>query len=81
MRRSVSMSLMAALLMTAASLGLAAEEGGLTGKVVDSSGSPIRGVMVSAIDNDHQKSITVMTDTKGRFILDQLPVKTYDVPQ
>ena len=56
-----------------------AETGTIKGLVVDSSGKGLRGAIVSAIDEDHQKSISVLTDPQGRFILDQLPPKPYTI--
>jgi streptogramin lyase len=55
----------------------AAETGSIKGTVVDSAGKGLRGVMVSAIEEDQQKSISVLTDPQGRFILDQLPPAPY----
>jgi len=55
----------------------AAETGSITGTVVDGSGKGLRGAIVSAIDEDHQKSISVLTDSQGRFVLDQLPANLY----
>lgn len=55
----------------------AAETGTIKGTVVDSSGKGLRGAIVSAIDEDNQKSISVLTDPEGRFILDRLPPNLY----
>lgn len=55
----------------------AAETGTVKGTVVDSAGKPLRGAIVSAINEDEQKSISVLTDPDGRFILDQLPPNLY----
>ncbi|MCH8979724.1 MAG: carboxypeptidase regulatory-like domain-containing protein [Armatimonadetes bacterium] len=57
----------------------AAETGTIKGTVLDSSGKGLRGTIVSAIDEDNQKSISVLTDPEGRFILDQLPPNLYVV--
>ena len=57
----------------------AADTGSLNGTVVDSSGKGLRGAIVSAINEDQQKSISVLTDSQGRFILDQLPPELYVV--
>ncbi|MFN0197941.1 MAG: carboxypeptidase-like regulatory domain-containing protein, partial [Planctomycetaceae bacterium] len=51
----------------------AADAGAIKGTVVDDSGKGLRGAIVSAINEDLQKSISVLTDSQGRFILDQLP--------
>ena len=67
-----------AILATATCLQ-AGETGTLTGKVTDASGSPMRGALVSAFDGDQDKSITVLTDEKGQFVLDQLEPKMYDL--
>lgn len=56
-----------------------AESGTVTGTVVDKSGTPMHGVIVSAFDRDQQKSISVLTDMEGKFILDELEPRTYDV--
>ena len=55
----------------------AAELSSLTGVVVDSSEKGLRGAIVSAINEDQQKSISVLTDSQGRFVLDQLPPDVY----
>ncbi len=55
----------------------AAESGSVRGTVTDGAGKGLRGVIVSAINEDDQKSISVMTDVEGRFILDQLPPDEY----
>ena len=47
--------------------------------MVDSSGKGLRGAIVSAINEDQQKSISVLTDPQGRFLLDQLPPELYVV--
>jgi streptogramin lyase len=63
--------------MTMSGAAWAAETGTIKGKVVDSAGKGLRGAIVSAIDEDNQKSISVLTDSEGRFILDQLPPNLY----
>jgi hypothetical protein len=55
----------------------AAETGSVKGIVVDSSQKGRRGAIISAINEDQQKSISVLTDSQGRFILDQLPPDVY----
>lgn len=62
-----------------ASAAWAADTGSVQGTVADSSGKGLRGAIVSAIDEDHQKSISVLTDNQGRFILDQLSPRTYEL--
>src|SRR5262245_38946196 len=57
----------------------AAETGSITGAVVDSSGKALRGAIVSAFNEDQQKSISVLSDPHGKFILDQLPPDAYVV--
>ena len=68
-----------ALLIPIAMIGsaLAAETGSIKGTVVDSAGKGLRGAIVSAINEDQQKSISVLTDSQGRFVLDQLPPELY----
>ena len=39
----------------------------IRGKVVDASGKPIEGVMVSAIDDEHRKWTSVFTQKNGSF--------------
>src|SRR5262245_45069198 len=72
-----SLALLIAITLSAAAL--AAETGNLKGTVTDSAGKALRGAIVSAIDEDLQKSISVLSDTQGRFVLDQLPPATYVV--
>ena len=55
----------------------AAETGTIKGTVVDGSGKGLRGAIVSAINEDQQKSISVLSDVQGRFILDQVPPDAY----
>jgi streptogramin lyase len=66
-------------IFVAASATMAAETGSIKGVVVDASGHPLRGAIVSAINEDQQKSISVLTDPQGRFLLDQLPPEIYVV--
>ena len=54
-----------------------ADLGRISGTVVDSSGKPLRGAIVSGIQEDQQKSISVLTDPQGRFLLDQIPADLY----
>ena len=63
----------------AAASALAADQGAVKGEVVDGEGKGLRGAIVSAINEDQQKSISVLTDDHGRFILDQLPPELYTV--
>ena len=65
--------------LAAAASALAADQGAVKGLVVDGSGKGLRGAIVSAINEDQQKSISVLTDDQGRFILDQLPPELYTV--
>lgn len=57
----------------------AGETATVKGKVVDESGAPMRGVMVSVLDGDLDKSVTVLTDADGQFVLDRLEPKMYDM--
>ena len=55
----------------------------VTGVVKDASGSPLRGVMVSAIDEDFhggfRKSISVLSAADGTFTIDGLGPKAFDI--
>ncbi len=44
----------------------------IRGKVVDQSGKPVEGVMVSAIDEDHRKWTSVFTQKNGSFAISDL---------
>ena len=67
-----------ALMLTASgTMATATETGSVRGSVVDASGKGLRGAIVSAIQEDDQKSISVLTDDQGRFILDKLPADEY----
>jgi len=70
-------ALLIAIAMNAAAS--AAETSSIKGTVVDSSGNGLRGAIVSAINEEQQKSISVLTDPQGRFIIDQVPPDTYVV--
>ncbi len=65
--------------MTVTGTAWAAEMGSVRGTVVDGSGKGLRGTIVSAINEDEQKSISVLTDPEGRFILDRLPPNEYEL--
>ena len=65
--------------LTAVGMATAAELGSISGTIVGPGGNPMRGVLVSAIDHDHEKSVTVLSDSRGQFVLDRLPAKTYDL--
>jgi streptogramin lyase len=58
---------------------VAAELGSVRGTVVDGGGKGLRGAIVSAINEEDQKSISVLTDNEGRFVLDQLPPDEYSL--
>lgn len=51
----------------------------VAGVVKDASGSPLRGVMVSAIDKKMRNSVTVLSAADGTFKIDGLFPKTYDI--
>ena len=72
--RATTALLIAAVMTSAAS---AAKTGSVEGTVVDGTGKGLRGAIVSAINEDQQKGISVLTDQEGRFILDQLPPDVY----
>ncbi|MBM4244959.1 MAG: DUF4215 domain-containing protein [Deltaproteobacteria bacterium] len=54
-------------------------EGGgvVTGRIIGGDGSPLGGVMVSALDDGAAKSVTVFTDGDGRYELPALRPRTY----
>lgn len=66
-----------ALLCATTTTAMAADTGSVRGTVADASGKGLRGAIVSAIQVDDQKSISVLTDNEGRFVLDQLPPDEY----
>jgi hypothetical protein len=70
-------ALWVAILLAPAASG--ADNGTISGTVADSSGKGLRGAIVSAIDQDNQKSVSVLTDTEGRFILDSIVPQQYVV--
>jgi len=51
----------------------------VSGVVKDASGSPLRGVMVSAITDNFEKSISVLSAADGTFTIDGLSAKAYDI--
>ena len=67
--------LLIAIVTTATAPG--AETGSVKGTVVNSSQKGLRGTIISAINEDQQKSVSVLTDSQGRFVLDQLPPDVY----
>lgn len=75
MRMKWQMSLAAALMAMAAPAFAAS----LTGVVTDDSGAPLAGAMVSAIDRDLDKSVTVFTDAEGKYEIKGLEDKAHDV--
>ncbi len=68
-----------ALFIATTTAAAAADTGSVRGKVEDSAGKGLRGAIVSAIQEDDQKSISVLTDNEGRFVLDQLPTDEYSL--
>lgn len=76
MRTNWQMSLAAAALMAIAAPAFAAS---LQGVVTDDSGAPLAGAMVSAIDTELEKSITVFTDTDGKYEINGLENKAHNV--
>ncbi len=79
MRNSWSTSIALFVAMTVTATAWAAEMGAIRGTVVDGEGKGLRGAIVSAIHEDEQKSISVLTDPEGRFILDRLPPNEYEL--
>ncbi len=61
-----------ALFIAMTTAAAAADTGSVRGKVEDGAGKGLRGAIVSAIQEDDQKSISVLTDNEGRFVLDQI---------
>lgn len=49
----------------------------LRGSVVDESGKPLRGVMISAFDESASKSVSVFTNADGQFRIDGLEDRSY----
>lgn len=56
--------------------GWAAQIGGV---VTDAEGRPMRGVIVTAIDHDLEKRISVFSSREGLFAIDRLDARVYDV--
>lgn len=79
MRRILRTQIALLVAVSMASVAQAAELGTIQGVVVDGSGKGLRGAIVSAIDEDQQKSISVLSDPDGRFILDRLTPKLYEL--
>ena len=79
MRKILHINIALLLAMTVTGTAWAAELGSIRGTVVDGSGKGLRGAIVSAIQEDEQKSISVLTDPEGRFILDRLPPTEYEL--
>jgi streptogramin lyase len=63
--------------------GVGASGESVSGVVKDASGSPLRGVMVSAINADYhggfQKSISVLSQKDGTYMIDGLLSQPYDI--
>jgi cytochrome c5 len=70
------LSMVAAL---ALALGAPAFAASLQGTVTDDAGNPLAGAMVSAIDTELNKSVTVFTDAEGKFEIKGLEDKAHDV--
>jgi len=51
----------------------------ISGKVLDSAGEAMEGVMVSAFDRDHRVSTSVFSQADGSFIITNLRDTTFDV--
>ena len=63
--------------LAAAAVSILLSAGGLnaetiTGRVVDSSGKAMSGVMVSAFDKGHRKIVSVFTQANGSYAIDGL---------
>jgi streptogramin lyase len=59
--------------------GISAWGESVKGVVKDASGSPLRGVMISAIDLALEKSVSVLSAADGTFAIDGLASKAYDI--
>jgi hypothetical protein len=68
-----------ALIATLTLSGISAWGQSVKGVVKDAAGSPLRGVMVSAIDLALEKSISVLSVADGTFTIDGLASKAYDI--
>ncbi len=79
MRRNWQISIALCTAMAASAAARGAELGSIRGTVTDEAGKGLRGAIVSAINEDEQKSISVLTDPEGRFILDRLPPHEYEL--
>lgn len=79
--RSIALLALAAIAFTGAAWADDdANAGGvISGIVQDENGKAMHGVMVTAIDNDIQKTITVFSQMDGKFEITGLPAKAYDV--
>lgn len=76
MLKRLSLSAVAAALVLSS---VSARGESVMGVVQDASGSPLRGVMVSAIDPEKRKSVSVLSAADGTFTIDGLSSKTYDI--
>jgi len=76
MRTNWQMSLAVAAVMAIAAPAFAAS---LQGVVTDDGGTPLGGAMVSAIDADLEKSVTVFTNEKGEYEIKGLEGKVHSV--
>lgn len=76
MRTNLLMSLAAAAALAIAAPAFAAS---LQGVVTDDGGAPLAGAMVTVIDTDLQKSVTVFTDADGKYEINGLEAKAHDM--
>jgi len=74
--KKISVFAIAASLMLS---GVGAWGESVSGVVKDASGSPVRGVMVSAIVGNYEKSVSVLSAADGTFTIDGLASKAYDI--
>jgi virginiamycin B lyase len=80
--KTIALIALAAMVMPTASWALdddASAGGVLSGIVTDTSGKPLRGAMVTAIDNEIHKTVTVFSQEDGKFQITGLPAKALDL--
>lgn len=79
MRRTIGIAAMALMLFGAISTANAADGTTVTGVVLDGEGNPMRGVMITAIDEEIQRKDTVVTKEDGKFVLSGLPARDLEL--
>ncbi len=74
-----ALAILPAMLWMLSWVGSGAAEAGLGGTVTDAAGSPLAGVMVTALDGERRASTTVFSDAQGGFDFPQLASGVYRV--